>query len=228
MAKGKVKFPLDRITGTLSGVDRTIGRNPGFVTVMRGMHGPSTVPHSPTYNTSIAATKAPTRGGSKNRHTRAERYCYCDEAYSIMGWPKFNYLQPWWRAVTDDPHAQMSGYHILMKICLKYMAEQSAFSRFSYVSRYRVFNISAADWDNQPVEFRSIPTFQVDGQDVEIYQLLAMTTKKSRITYDPLMIDFRLSHEVTERGKAVAIVPFLKAFTCMLVDVYSWYNPEML
>jgi hypothetical protein len=42
------------------------------------------------------------------------------------------------------------------------------------------------------------------------------------------MIDFRLSHEVTERGKAVAIVPFLKAFTCMLVDVYSWYNPEML
>lgn len=125
----------------------------------------------------------------------------------------------------DDEYAQISGYHAFMKCCLKYMAETSAFSAFSYVTRYLVQNKTGADWVNKKVEFRSIPTYQADGQDVEVYQLLKLTTKKGNITYDPLMIDMRLTHEVTTRGKATVTIPSLKTYDSLLADVYSYYKP---
>ena len=224
MAKGKVKFPLDSIKGTLSGVDRTIGRNPGFVAVMRGLSGPSTVPHSPTYNTSIAATKAPTRGGSAERHTRAEVYCGCDAAYKLLGEAKQAFLEPWFRAVMNNRYPRMAGYHIYMKVCLKYMEETGAFTQFSYVSRFRIFNVTSSVWQNKQVELSGIPSFQWDGQDIEIYQLLRMSTKIGNSAREPLMIDMRLTHEVREKGKALVTVPFLVPFDSMLVDVYSYFR----
>jgi hypothetical protein len=225
MAKGRVAFPLDKITGTLWGADRTVGVNPGLASSMRSNTTPSAADKASGYTTKLVSQKAATRGGSKNRHTRAERYCYCDQAYQLLGYPKISYVQPWWRAVMDDPHCQMSGYHAFMKCCLKYMSETAAFSAFSYVTRYRVFNVTGADWLNKKVRFLQVPTYQVDGQDVEAYQLLRLTTKKGNITYDPLMIDFRLTHEVTTRGEALVTVPALKNNEAMLVDIYSYFKP---
>ena len=124
----------------------------------------------------------------------------------------------------DDPNGLMSGYHAFMKCCLKYMAETDAFSHFSYVSRYRIFNTTGTDWTNKVVYFEGIPTYQVDGQDVEVYQLLKVTTKKNGITYDPLMIDMRLTHEVVTRGQARVTIPFLKTYDSMLADVYSYHK----
>jgi len=176
------------------------------------------------YNTQLSLQTQATRGGSGNRHTRAERYCYCDELYQLLGYPKMTYVVPWWRAVLDNAYPKMSGYHIIMKVCLKYMAEASVFPRFSYVTRYRVFNTTGTNWINQPVLFRGIPTYQVDGQDVEVYSLLKVWTTKNRIQYQPLMIDERLTHTVTERGKALVIIPALSTYDSMLVDVYSYYK----
>ena len=127
----------------------------------------------------------------------------------------------------DDPHCQMSGYHAFMKCCLKYMAETAAFSAFSYVTRYRVFNVTGKDWLNKKVRFLKVPTYQVDGQDVEVYQLLRLTTKKGKIIYDPLMIDFRLTHEVTTRGEALVTIPALKSYEAMMVDIYSYRYPSL-
>lgn len=226
MAKARVKFPLDRITGVLQGADRTIGIDPGLSSSISTNTTMSTADKKAGYTTKLVAQTKATRGGSTARHDRATVYCNCDSAYQQLGYPKISYAQPWWRAVMDDPYAKMSGYHAFMKCCLKYMAETSAFSRFSYVSRYRIFNVTGTDWVNKQVQFLTIPTYQADGQDVEVYQLLKVTTKKNRITYDPLMIDMRLTHEVTVRGEALVTIPALKTYDSMLADVYSYYKPE--
>jgi hypothetical protein len=225
MAKARVKFPLSGITGVVHGADRTIGIDPGLASSFAKNTTMSKNDTRMGYNTKIITQTKNTRGGSVARHDRAGVYCDCDVAYRNLGAEKQSYTQPWWRAVMDDPNGQMSGYHAFMKCCLKYMAETSAFSRFSYVSRYRIANKTGVDWINKQVMFRSIPTYQIDGQDIEVYQLLKLTTKKGNITYDPLMIDFRMTHEVTTRGTALVTIPALKTYDSMLADVYSYYKP---
>ena len=225
MAKARVKFPLNGITGSLQGADRTIGIDPGLASSFAKN---TTMGKNDTrmgYNTKIITQTKATRGGSVARHDRAGVYCDCDGAYKSLGAEKQSYTQLWWRAIMDDPHCQMSDYHAFMKCCLKYMEETAAFSAFSYVSRYRLFNVTGTDWVNKKVRFLSIPTYQVDGQDVQVYQLLKLTTKKNRITYDPLMIDMRLVHEVTVRGEALVTIPALKTYDSILVDVYSYHKP---
>ncbi len=178
-----------------------------------------------TYDTKLTATKAPTRGGSAARHTRAQRYCYCDEGYRLLTAEKLAFLEPWWLQVMDHKFVHMSNHSIWMKLCLKYMEEMSCFQRFSYCSRYRVINDWDTDWVRQRVILTDIPTYQADGQDVEVYKLLAVTTKKNRITYDPLMIDYRLTHDVYTRGQASVVIPALQQGASMLIDVYSYYKP---
>lgn len=224
MAKGKVKFPLDAIRGTLWGADRTVGVNPGLASSMKNNRSANIQDKKAGYNTQLSVQTQATRGGSKNRHTRAERYCYCDELYQLLGYPKMTYVVPWFRAILDDAYTKMSGYHIIMKVCLKYMAEASVFPRFSYVTRYRVFNTTGTNWVDQTVLFRGVPTYQVDGQDIEVYSLLKVWTTKNRIQYQPLMIDERLVHTVPERGKALVTIPALATYDSMLVDVYSYYK----
>lgn len=224
MAKARVKFPLSEITGVLHGADRTIGIDPGLSSSMSKNTTMSTEDKKKGYNTKIVTQTKNTRGGSAARHTRAQVYCDCDSAYQRLGYPKISYARPWWRAIMDDPNGSMSGYHAFMKCCLKYMAETNAFSHFSYVSRYRIFNTTGTDWTNKVVYFEGIPTYQVDGQDLEVYQLLKVTTKKNRITYDPLMIDMRLTHEVITRGQARVTIPFLKTYDSILADVYSYHK----
>ena len=124
----------------------------------------------------------------------------------------------------DHKFVHMSNHSIWMKLCLKYMEEMSCFQRFSYCSRYRVINDWDTDWVRQRVILTDIPTYQADGQDVEVYKLLAVTTKKKRITYDPLMIDYRLTHDVYTRGQASVVIPALQQGASMLVDVYSYYR----
>lgn len=225
MAKGKVAFPLDAIRGTLWGADRTVGVNPGLASSMKNNRSANIQDKKAGYNTQLSVQTQATRGGSKNRHTRAERYCYCDELYQLLGYPKMTYVVPWFRAILDNAYPKMSGYHIIMKVCLKYMAEASVFPRFSYVTRYRVFNVTGTNWTSKEVVLEGIPTYQADGQDVEVYSLLKLSTIKNRITYEPLMIDERLVHEVTSRGKALVTIPALATYDSMLIDVYSYYKP---
>ena len=111
-----------------------------------------------------------------------------------------------------------------MKLCLKYMEEMSCFQRFSYCSRYRVINDWDTDWVRQRVILTDIPTYQADGMDLEAFKLLAVTTKKKRITYDPLMIDYRLTLDVYTRGQASVVIPSLQQGSSMLIDVYSYYR----
>lgn len=226
MAKARIKPPLDAINGTIWGADRTIGRNPGLASGVRENVGVTKSDASTGLKKQLVSKKAPTRGGSHNRHTRAERYCCCDQAYQMLGWPKVSYVQPWWRKVTDDPHAKISGYHAYMKCCLKYMAETSAFSRFSFVARFLVKNDTDVAWVNKTVEFYNITTRQDDGWDLEAFLLLDKTTKKKRITYDRLMIDMRLITDVEHRGRALVKIPSLDPHSSCLVDVYSWFKPS--
>jgi hypothetical protein len=177
------------------------------------------------YTVKISSQKAPTRGGSKNRHSRAEHYCFCDKAYALLSLAKRSYLLPWWKKVSDSGIKFASNHTILMKICLKYLEEFSVFQRFSWCARYRVTNDTAAVWTNQKVVFKDIETFQNDGQDVEVFSLLLVTTKKGAITYDPRMIDQRLVNDTTTRGQTIVTIPTLAPGASMLVDVYSYARP---
>jgi hypothetical protein len=75
------------------------------------------------------------------------------------------------------------------------------------------------------VVFENIETYQLDGQDMEVYKLLIMTTKKNNIVYDPRMIDMRLENDTHVRGQTTVTIPSLAPGASMLVDVYSYYKP---
>ena len=224
MAKGKMRFPLDSASGAVTGDDRTIGRSPGNSAAIQTVTKTKTAKGTAVYPVKVIVKKAPTRGGSPARHSRAERYCYCDHGYALLSTEKLAFLEPWWLKVMDGKFVHMSNHSIWMKLCLKYMTEMDVFSRMSYCTRYRVVNDWNTDWTSQPVILTDIPTYQTDGQDVEVYKLLQVSTKKGNIVYDPLMIDTRLVHEVTTRGEAKVWIPSLQQGSSLLVDVYSYYT----
>lgn len=178
-----------------------------------------------TYDTKLSATKAPTRGGSVNRHTRAERYCYCDGSYGYLDAERKAHLVEWWKKISEKPIVSMTPHSVLMKVCLKYMEEYSQYLHFSYVSRYRVVNSTDTDCKNSVVTFGDVETYQADGQDVLAFLLLQKTTVKNRITYDPLMIDIRLVNDTSVKGQTDVTIPFLQQGASCLVDLYSYYRP---
>ena len=225
MAKSKVKFPLDSIGGVIAGPDRTIGRDVGLNVAFRKINKGTAGDKNNRMKTQMYATTAPTRGGSVARHTRAEVYCDCDGAYKVLTMEKKVFLKPWWTAATGGAFVSMGPYQIYMKVCLKALLEYDCFLRFAYLSRYQIVNSTNGLWINKEVILNAAPTFQEDGMDVEVYWLLPIATKKGRILYDTKMIDYRLEHEVTERGKITTWIPDVQSQSSALVDVYSYYRP---
>ena len=225
MSRAKVKFPLDSIAGTICGPDRTIGRDVGMASSVRQRVNATAGLDRPDLKVQLYATKAPTRGGSVARHTRAKVYCDCDGAYKTLPENKKVFLKPWWMAATGGAFVSMGAYQIYMKVCLKGLLEYQAFLRFAYLSRYQIKNDTDSLWINKKVILKDAPTYQADGMDVEVYLLLPTTTKKGRITYDAKMIDYRLEHEITERGKIATWIPDVQSQSSVLVDVYSYYKP---
>jgi hypothetical protein len=225
MARARVKFPLDSIGGTICGPDRTIGRDVGMASSIRQRVNATAGTAQPDLKVQLYATTAPTRGGSVARHTRAQVYCDCDGAYKVLTEEKKVFLKPWWMAATGGAFVSMGPYQIYMKVCLKGLLEYQAFLRFSYLSRYQIKNESNGLWIDKEVILNAAPTYQADGMDVEVYLLLPTTTKKGKITYSAKMIDYRLVHEVTERGKITTWIPDVQSQSSVLVDVYSYYKP---
>jgi hypothetical protein len=222
MPKARVKFPLDRINGTIWGQDRTIGREPGLESACRANTTPSAADKTSGYNTKLVTKKAPTRGGSPARHTRAQVYCDCDHNYQLLGSNKMRILNPWWKISSGDANSNMSPHSIWMKCCLKYMPECAAFRSFCWYQRYQIRNDTNYAFENTLIILEDIPHYQVDGQDVEVYSVLGQTTKKGRITYDRGMIDTRLAHEVTVPGEASIHITALQPGASLLIDVYSY------
>lgn len=174
--------------------------------------------------TIISSQKAPTRGGSKNRHSRAEHYCSCDKSYAYLDTIRKKNLEAWWKKVSEKPIVSMSGHSVLMKICLKYLEEYTQYLHFAWVQRYIVTNDGPTSWTNEKVIFEGIHTYQEDGQDCEAFLLLIKTTKKGKITYDPKMIDVRLVNDTTERGKTTVTIPSLAPGASCWIDIYSYYR----
>jgi len=178
------------------------------------------------YTILLSAQKAPTRGGSAARHSRAQVYCDCDHSYASLDAVRKSNLLTWWKKVSDSGIISASNHTILMKICLKYLEEYTQYLHFAWVQRYRVTNTTASAWTNQPVLFSGIETYQTDGQDVLAFLLLQKTTKKGRITYNVNMIDIRLVNDTTVRGQTTVTIPALPPGASCLVDLYSYYRPN--
>lgn len=177
------------------------------------------------YSTKLSVQKAPTRGGSAARHSRAEVYCSCDKSYSYLDTTRKANLEGWWKKVSDRGIVHMSSHTILMKICLKALEEYTQYLHFAWVQRYRVTNTTAGAWVNKQVLFSDIETYQADGQDVLAFLLLQKTTKKGKVTYDVNMIDVRLVNDTSTRGQTLVTIPSLAPGASCLVDLYSYYHP---
>ena len=178
------------------------------------------------FSTILTTQKAPTRGGSVRRHSRAEWYCDCDHSYELLDTTRKTNLVPWWKKVSEKPIVSMSSHTVLMKVCLKYMEECPAFEKYSYVSRFNVYNETPYNWVNEKVILSEIPTYQTDGWDAVAFKLLLQSAVKNRILYETYMIDYRLVTDVTTRGKVIATIPSLGPGQRMLVDVYSYYRGD--
>jgi hypothetical protein len=224
MARARVKFPLDSIGGTICGSDRTIGRDVGMASSIRQRINATAGTDRPDLKVQLYATTAPTRGGSVARHTRAQVYCDCDGAYKTLAYNKSVFLKPWWMAATGGAFVSMGAYQIYMKVCLKGLLEYQAFLRFSWLSRYQIWNRETTSWINKLIVLVDIPTYQLDGMDLEVYLLLSTTTKKGRITYSALMIDYRLTHDVMGRSTATVTIPTLQPGSSLKIDVYSYFK----
>lgn len=177
------------------------------------------------FSTILTAQKAPTRGGSVARHSRAEWYCDCDHSYELLDTTRKTNLVPWWKKVSEKPIVSMSSHTVLMKVCLKYLEEYYQYLHFAYVSRYIVTNDTDIAWVRVPAHFSGIPTFQEDGWDMLAFLLLSSPTIKNRIHYDSKMIDIRLEADVTTRGEAMVIIPSLAPGASCWIDIYSYYRP---
>lgn len=222
MPKVKVAFPLDKITGTIWGPDRTIGRDVGFASSIREIKPSKNPSKSAGYKTQLYATTAPTRGGSTARHERAESYCACDTRFKALGALKQSFLVPWYKAASGNRSTSMTDYNTFLKICLLGLIERDVFERFEYWSRYRVWNQSDATWINRDVILDTIPTRDEGGTDLEVYSLFATATTVGPKTYTARMIDSRLTAVITVESEALVTIPFLQSQTSMLVDVYSF------
>ena len=222
MAKAKTKFPIDDIGGVIAGPDRTIGRDVGLNVAFRKINAGVSGDKNNKLKTQVYATTAPTRGGSVARHARAQVYCDCDGAYKVLTEEKKVFLKPWWMAATGGAFVSMGAYQIYMKVCLKGLLEYQCFLQFSYLTRFRILNTTADNWQNYNIVLTDIPVFQPDGMDLEVYLLLQTTTKKGRITYDAKMIDYRLVHEVFTAGSCTVSIPHIQSGSSILIDVYSY------
>jgi hypothetical protein len=179
------------------------------------------------FTVTLSSQKAPTRGGSAARHSRAQVYCDCDHSYAALDETRKSNLLAWWRKVSDTRIVSASNHTILMKICLKYLEEYTQYLHFAWVQRYRVTNTTASAWTNQQVLFSGIETYQADGQDVLAFLLLQKTTKKGKVTYDVNMIDIRLENDTSVRGQTTVTIQSLAPGASCLVDLYSYYKPAV-
>jgi hypothetical protein len=224
MPKIKVAFPLDKITGTIWGPDRTIGRDVGFASSIREINPKKNPSLREGFKSQLYATTAPTRGGSTARHLRAEVYWQCDLRWKALGVKKQEYLYRWWRAASGNTTTRLTNYDIFFKICLGGRKERNLFERFNFWSRFRIWNQTEINFEDHEVILEDIPYRRLDGADVEVYSLFAIQTKVGNKTYTAREIDSRLSSTVEVPGEALVIIPFLQSQTSMLVDVYSYFR----
>lgn len=213
---------MDLITGVLQGVDRTIGRDKGFMLGIKNSPFIKGITDAAGIVVELSARKCPTRGGSAARHLGAEGYCQCDQRFKEFSGIKLDMLNPWWRKISDQPDCTLPSYFCWMKVCLKKLVERDLYVQYSYCSRYWIWNRDAEHWQDKEVILTKIPTHSAGGTDLQAFQLLKIATKKEKITYDSKMIDFELSVNVTTPGEATVTIPDLQPGASVLVDVYSY------
>lgn len=225
MPKAKVKFPLDKINGTIWGQDRTIGREPGLESVCRANTTPSAADKTSGYNTKLVTKKASTRGGSVARHNRACVYNECDNAFSYLPSNKMFLLLPWWRLASNHPKNDDSFHMIWMRICLKGLIETVLYQTYCWYQRYQVWNTASFAFSNTLVTLRGVHQNAPDGSDAVAYTVFAKRIKRNGITYMPGMLDTQLVVESSGVGFVQVRIPSLAPGTSCMVDVYS-YLPE--
>lgn len=225
MAKAKPAFPFDLITGVLVGIDRTIGRDGGFMSGIRKLPIISAADAAAGLILNLTAPKAPSPRTSARVHEKGKGYCDCDCGFKTIGEYKRSRLNPWWRLASAKPDDTTSGYTIWMKICLKRMEEKRLFEQYSYCTRYHIWNTDTTTWTDHPVLISEIPTRSDDHTDLEAFVLLGSSEMKGTIKYDTKMIDGPLEISAAPGGIASVIIPNLQPEASVLVDVYS-YDPD--
>lgn len=222
MAKGRPGKIIDSISGSIQGVDRTIGRDKGFIAVIRKNPTPSKTDKTHGLTVTIAAQKVPNTQGSSARHERTRIYCDCDKFYQGIADQKRLFLLRWWLHVSARAAPQLSNYTVWMKICLKNLIEKDVFMNYAWVSRYSVTNPGPDAWTDQQVQCSNIPTQFPGGSDASAFQLVTVATEKDGTMLEPRMIWAQLSLSMTSDHQGLVTIPSLAPGASMLIDIYSY------
>jgi hypothetical protein len=201
MAIGTPKFPLDKITGVLGKVDRSVSRAKGL-----GLN------ISSSKKSSILGVKTQrTTTRTIGQQERAKIYCDCDHGWAAMGLFKQLYTCKYQREVRQKSSQRYTHYTCWMSLCLTDAWDENLFLLNSYVSRYVIKNTSGAPWIGHKVTLNDIPTKQANGWDVAIQE-----TDYKRLPQRTL------EHKVNAKGSVIVCLPDMTPGRTIYIDVYSY------
>ena len=141
MAIGTPKFPLDKITGVLGKVDRSVSRAKGLgLNISSGR------------KTSILGVKTQrTATRSEGQKARSATYCGCDCDWKDLSLAKRAFLKIYHSQVRQLPTQHMTDYLMWMSLCMSAAWENNLFLLDSYVSRYVIHNDSGGPWTSKQI-----------------------------------------------------------------------------
>lgn len=199
--KVKTKGLISQISGTIGGIDRTIGREGGLSANIQTRRTASV----------MVSKKKATTGGSVARHKRSCDYLGCDTDYKTIGKVKQKYVKIYYQAAWDVIYTRHTNYFLFMKLCLLKVLELEAFKNFSYFSRFLIHNTTGEDWNDKIVILLNIPVFRADGKDCWAHVL----DNKDHISYE-------IPHKVETVGTCSVKINQLPNFNTLVIDVYSY------
>lgn len=205
MAVFKTKFPIDRLSGVLGHLDRTVGIDGGLSIGMQERR----------HSGHLVAKTQSTRGGSEARHERAVKYCACDAEYKEITKAKRSWIWGYWLNQKGMTKLKATNYAIWMTMCLADLYQRKLFRAYSYLARYWIENTTAEVWTDKIIKLLDVSTKLPSGKDVIVWQISPQ--------YD---LGPQLDQKVEVVGEVLVKVPSLAAGDGFLADLYSYGDYE--
>jgi hypothetical protein len=211
MAKGKVAFPLDGVTGVLWGTDTTIGIEPGLASALRKIEEGRPGDKNNRPMTQLYVVKAKTKTRSPKQIARTTLYCNCDVYWKNMRSDKMLRIVNWWMWAHGLPAWQLPGYQTWMHGCLKALPEMTLYYNYCWTGRYKITNSSATAIPSQAIRLLDVPYLDPAGMDNRVWTLLENS-----------FLGVNVARTVIAPGTLEIVMPDLPAGNSFRWDVYSY------
>ena len=211
MAKGKVAFPLDGLTGVLWGTDNTIGIDPGLASALRKIENGRPGDKNNRPMTQLYVVKAKTKTRSPAQIARTTVYCNCDKSWKYMRSDKMLHIVNWWMWAHGLPAWHLPGYQTWMHGCMKALPEMTLYYNYCWTGRYKLTNGGVTTFPSQAIRLLHVPFLNPAGTDNEVWTLL-----------DNSFLGVVVARTVIAPGTLEIVIPSMLPGTSLRWDVYSY------